>query len=161
MEVSEMTTLEEFVREVDERIVQIFNEAGVVHAMWHIIPREGKEIFFPSPTVRNKSVLDKVMRACFERIDVVRFAYISEAWTLTGADDDELNDAMLTGLRDHPDRVEILCYTAEDEMGRVLGIRPIIREEGEKPRLGPLTVERTKYDEGRFVGMLPARGRTQ
>jgi len=155
-----MTTLEEFVREVDERIVTIFKEAGVVHAMWHVVPRKGKEIFVPSPTVKNKAILDKVMRAFFDKIDSVRFVLINEAWTLVGSDDDELHDAMLTGLEDHPDRVEILCYTAEDEMGRVVGMRSIIREEGEKPKLGPLTVERVKASEGRFVGMLPQRGRS-
>jgi len=154
-----MTTLEEFVKDVDEKIVMIFEEMGVVYAMWHIVPREGREIFVPSPTVENKAVLDKVMRAFFEKIDAVRFALINEAWTLTGADDDELNEAMLTGLKDHPDRVEVVCYTAEDEMGRVLGMRSIIREKGKKPRLGPLSVERVKFSEGRFVGMLPQRGR--
>jgi hypothetical protein len=90
---------------------------------------------------------------------VVRYVYFAEAWTLHSnklVDDEELDRMMRKGLRNHPDRVEVVMFTAEDnEAGLISGHRKIIRDNG-RPHLGPLEMLPSgTISEGRMVGVLP------
>jgi hypothetical protein len=65
-------------------------------------------------------------------------------------------------LADHPDRVEIVILSGEDETaGWCTARRVIIRPQHGKPYLGPLEIDVFEVSEGRMVGLLPQRGTRQ
>jgi hypothetical protein len=94
---------------------------------------------------------------------VVRYVFIDEAWQLetTITDRDKIDRIHRRGIRNHPDRREILMYQAEDETGSVTAHRVITRPPNRKPQLGPLEFFRSQQSEGRLVGMLPVKGAAQ
>ena len=71
------------------------------------------------------------------------------------------------GVRNHPDRVEVLMFQGEDrDAGQMSMQRKIIRPANSKARLGPpdwLFDKNTHniQSEGRMVGLLPVRGTKQ
>jgi hypothetical protein len=70
------------------------------------------------------------------------------------------NKNQKVGIADDPRRIEIVTFNAEDAEGMIVARRPIIRHKG-RPHLGELHTEIFTSAEGRMVGLLPARGRTQ
>ena len=149
----------------------VFRKKGEVAPMWHAIRANGEQIIEAHPMWLGKDLANGLIRAQFDLLDVVRYIYIGEAWTLvrqTGLAKvpGEIEQIKRTGIADHPDRVEVVMIQGEDkEAGQIIALREIIRT-GKKPKLGPLefTFEpgsEAGSSEGRMVGMLPARGTKQ
>jgi hypothetical protein len=140
----------------------IFAVTGIVYPMWHTVTAAGDHKIINSPP-GDKDTAALLIRAYFELHDVVRYVFVDEAWTLMVPTSrySEMPDIMQRGLSDHPERVEVVMYQAEDASGAVTAHRNIIRPKTGKARLGPLHFFRSKQSEGRFVGMLPQRGTVQ
>ena len=107
------------------------------------------------------------MRAIAAEFELVRCAYVDEAWTANLSADApavNLQIAIMNriGVKAHPDRREAVIIAGEDYVsGSLMGIRYILRPEHGKPSLSPLTIDRYHNAEGRFVGILPPRGAKQ
>jgi len=153
-------TLEEFVKEVDSVVMVIFHQTGEILPMWHTVHANGEIKILPNPSVISKSLVSKIMRKWFAINEVVRYVYVNEEWSVMAKTEDvsSVKDHCETqSLEFHPDRVEILMYSAEDDSGQVTASRQIIREDGKLPALGELEITRASVSEGRFVGMLAPR----
>jgi hypothetical protein len=75
--------------------------------------------------------------------------------------DELIKYAREKGLAGHPDRVEIVVFSAEDENeGQLAAHRLIIRGNG-KPTLGPLLFMDETMSSSRLVGLLPRRATLQ
>jgi hypothetical protein len=149
-----MTTLRDFVTAIDEAVAPIFDAEGVIHPMWHVVTASGAHQVVPSPPTDDKDEMVFLLRAFFEARDVIRYVFIDEAWQVEATGPD-IDNVLRRGVAQHPDRVEVLMYSAEDDSGHVTARRVITRSKRGKPRLGPLQFEESKICAGRFVGLLP------
>jgi hypothetical protein len=135
---------------------------GNVAPIWHMITKDGEEIIELQPSM-DKDTAAVLMRALMEIREVVRYVYFTEAWMVVlsrGNPDAKVDE--LASLSEHPDRVEVVTFQAEDSYnGMLSGHREIIRPKGGKPYLGPLTILPPMESRGRMVGMLPRRGTLQ
>ena len=108
------------------------------------------------------------IRPLFRDKDVQQYVFMTEAWTVLAADEDAAAEAVDRcrtgqGLKDHPDRREIVMLQAEDKTGKTLGgMYYILRPEHGPPVLSPLhmmddeVITRT----GLLTGMLTERSQT-
>jgi hypothetical protein len=135
-----------------------FAEHGVILPMWHLVRDDGRGVVLPSPHP-DKDVAVRMARTVFQRLNIVRYIFVDEAWQVELALDDVagLDRVQRDGAETHPRRREIVMFTCEDEFGQLLGMRSIERPADAKPYLGPLDVEQPLESEGRFVGLLPQR----
>jgi hypothetical protein len=136
-----------------------FAEHGEITPMWHIETGDGREVVLKPPPV-DKDVGARIMRAALQKFDAVRCVFIDEAWTVEVAVDDaaEIERIDREGAATHPRRVEMVMFAGEDQMGQLIGTRPIERPPGAKAYLGQIEIESSPVSHGRFVGMLPPRG---
>jgi hypothetical protein len=152
-------TLCDFVTAIDTAVAPIFDAEGEIFPMWHIVTASGTHEVLPSMGC-DKDVMAIVARNYFKQNNVVRYVFIDEAWQVETTETD-MDKVLRTGVESHPDRVEVLMYSAEDDSGHVTARRVITRSKRGKPKLGPLQFEASKWCAGRFVGLLPQRGTIQ
>ena len=79
---------------------------------------------------------------------------VSEAWFVNSKEEIE------GSLEFYPGRLEVIYYRLEDE--DILGLearQEIHRPDGQQPYLGPLNIYECKNSDGRFVGLLPTKGK--
>jgi hypothetical protein len=140
-----------------------FMTTGSFPPTWHMITADGEHLY-SGPISPDKDTQVALIRALMIIRNIVRYVFIDEAWILERKEIDraELDRVYQTGLKNHPDRKEILMFSAEDQSaGMVTAHRDIIREPGRKARLGPLVIDNFTESEGRMVGLLPAPGTRQ
>jgi hypothetical protein len=96
------------------------------------------------------------LRKRFREQGVVRYALVTEAWTVN-----EKNEAASAWMAEHgtwedyPDRREIVTISAQDSKEYLCATRDIIRPAGGKPYLGKLSdIERPARPKGRLVNLL-------
>ena len=127
--------------------------------MYHAIAGD-KVFIIPSlhPDKANAVALVKVL---FAKHKVDRYVFMDEAWILEAHDRipsrEEMQRIQREGLEHHPDRREILMFSAEDRRGnRLMAHRFILRPERGKAKLSPLKVIDWTEGEtkGRMVGLL-------
>jgi hypothetical protein len=141
---------------------KIFRRRGCFDPMWHAILADGSHKIIPQ-TIDDKELQIGLVRAAFMLFDARAYVFISEAWALSGkARDNAERDAKLEqylreGIRENPDRVEILWLQAEDQTGMLSARRKILRPNNARAKLGEL-----EFDEmqgwsagGRMMGLLP------
>lgn len=137
-----------------------FRAAGEILPMYHAERRNGEHMILPAPPGPKDQAMILV-RAFFELHDIVRYIFIDEAWIVIGRGDDPRLD-LNTKASTHPDRREIVMFSAEDETGQYLGRRFILRPEHGPAKLSPLTMaEAGGTLQGRMIGLLPQRGSLQ
>jgi hypothetical protein len=139
-------------------VEKIFAMSGGVAAMFHYIKENGDHIVTLAPTNLDKDTGVALMRSVFELERAVAVMYIDEAWTFLSTDWNEVRAHIESGVgvAEHPRRIEIVHFSAEDDTGSLLGVRRIERPPGQKPQLGPLEIEESNgMSVGRFVGLLP------
>jgi hypothetical protein len=141
---------------------QVIAARGEVAPIWHMITSDGEEMIELTPPVHDKDTAIGLIRALMAMANVVRYIHLCEAWMLDDRKNRRYSDAEIRkiaeeGLSEHPDRMEVVIFQAEDhEAGMISGHRRIIRNKGDHPRLGPLELlPRGTESEGRFVGLLP------
>jgi hypothetical protein len=141
-----------------EQAGKIFEMTGVLYPMYHAITRDGQHAILTPPD-RDKDTAVAMVKAWFELNDIDRYVFVDEAWTIIAKPGDPLPDMKRIardGLSNHPDRREVVLFSAENRRGEwVTGIRYILRPEHGKPKLSPLTIDdMTLHSEGRMVGLL-------
>jgi hypothetical protein len=143
----------------------IFMKDGELLPIWECHARDGEVFVIGTPwgDTDEKDKVSEAMRAIFKKRDVTSYVYICEAWfRFFSQDEGGLDRAWKQGLSEDPQRCEALVFTAEDETGQLMAHRVIERDANGKPSLKPLEFQDTvSQSEGRFVGMLPARGKLQ
>jgi len=151
-------TLEEFMRSVSAAIDPIFAQTGQILPMYHIVAPIGETVI-PAPPVADKDVAVQLIRLLLEKVEASRVCFVDEAWTVTrkGTADDLEQMRQMAPPSEQSDRKEIVMFSVEDiAKGELLGYRDIIREPGQRPRLGELVIhERVTMSVGRMVGLLP------
>jgi hypothetical protein len=163
-------TFKDFVEGVSTNTETAFKRRGRIIPIWSAITRDGSPLITPAPC-DDKDMAAAMMRALFELADVVRYCFIDEAWqvriqgqSLAGESVEDWKRRMAIGPppSQHPDRIEIIMLSAEDEReGALMGRREIIRPARGRPKLGPLNIYAPTQGEGRFTGLLPRKGKMQ
>jgi hypothetical protein len=144
-----------------------FRDVGRIEPLWIATDQSGNQVVVPSPVpfISNaaKDYATLVVRAMFEFTGVTRYVFVCESWILLAEDSPiDIDAVQRDGIADHPGRREVINMTAESEVGGlVMAWRPIIRPPKGKAKLGPLIIEQREgmTVEGRFVSLLPRRGR--
>jgi hypothetical protein len=142
-----------------ELMIKIF---GHVAPVWHAIDGDGNHLVMQAATGMSKDEAAAAVAAVVEDKRCTRLMFTDEAWSAR----DEAGLAWVArhgSLHDYPGRIEIVTIQLENIDGsRLAGERRIIREDGQKPRLGPLEIVKATYSVGRFVGLLPhGKGETR
>ena len=158
---NDLTDLRALIEFASERIEMIFRKSGVIHSMYHAIAADGKHELI-SPASDDKDIAVALMRAAFELRGIDRYVFCDEAWIIdtskSGRTITEAEWAKIRreGLRNHPDRREIVMFSAENRRGeQLLASRYILRPEHGKATLMPLAFQEIfDKSEGRMVGLL-------
>lgn len=163
-----MTTLREEIEIASKHVEKIFAEQGELIPMWDVFTADGKRgiIGTPFSGEASKEAITYALRQMFEEFGVVRYVFVTEAWTLRqGLSEAETRKALKASLENHPDRREIIQLTGEDtESGQILAFREIIRNADGSATLGPLEwmlQGAGVWLEGRMIGLLPRKGSVQ
>lgn len=158
-----MTTipLRKFVEHCARRAEAIFKKQGRVLPMYHAIDRDGQDVVFPSPPVGGKDEQVAAARLMLEACGATRVAFIDEAWALDqGISDLDMKELNRTGLRNHPNRIEVILIAAEDQNeGMIMASSEIIRH-GDRAVIAKLKYMDEQHPgagayEGRMIGLLP------
>jgi hypothetical protein len=138
-------------------VEQMFAMARSVASVWHYVTADGNEVVMLSPPFLDKDLTIALMRTMLEVEEAVAVLYFDEAWTFVTSDLQEVADYLAHGLgaADHPRRVEIVHFTAEDDTGNLTAMRKIVRHRHRPPELGPLEFSDADMSVGRMVGLLP------
>ena len=112
-----------------------------------------------NPPPGDKDLSIALIKAWFELNEIDRYVYIDEAWIVDDRRNQlglDLDEVRRTGVRNHPDRREIVMFSAENRRGEQLTAkRFILRPEIGKPTLSPLDIDKPyEHSEGRMVGLL-------
>jgi hypothetical protein len=94
---------------------------------------------------------------CLNNID--RYVFMDEAWIVDdrrGQIGLDVEKIKREGVKNHPDRREVVMFSAENRRGeRLTAKRYILRPEIGKPTLAPLEIDpQFDHSEGRMVGLL-------
>jgi hypothetical protein len=154
---SEMT-IKEFIEFVSEPAKSIFKIEGVLKPMYHAIKSDGEEIIIPT-ILQDKDLTVTIIKEIFKELDIVKYVFMSEAWTLSSEKDKVPPELHKKGISEHPDRKEIILIMGEDDNGSTMASMDIIRRQDEDPTLGPLVFVSSEWYEGRMVGLLPQKGK--
>lgn len=147
----------------------VFAKNGLMRPMWHAVTEKNEHLIFDSPS-ENRDHAVALVRALFVARNVIRYVFMDEAWMLEALNDPQKVadlDKWTTGtvsLSEHPERVEIVLFSAEDyASGQVLAHRKIVRHSIGPATLRPLEVQDVDggTHEGRLVGLLPVQGMKQ
>ena len=158
----ELVTMLEF---ADATVQQIFKLTKRIFPMWHMVTATGETKLMPSPS-EDKDIAARRVRALFEELDVVRYVFVSEAWTVDIKPEDYpkivgwLNRE--GSLENYPGRSECLKMQGEDSesSAQLSWSRAIIRPKIGSARLGDLEKNASWKSDGRMVGLLPKRKAT-
>jgi len=135
---------------------EMFEHEGEVTMFWLAETSSGEQLRLVTPVVipegtpsaEAKHMIADKIREFFREHDVVRYGQAAEAWAAT----DETYDGPPS---EHPRRIEMISLTADDGIEFLAAMRDIIRPEGAKAYLGPLTeITRTEYPVGRLTNLL-------
>lgn len=151
-----MTDLKSMVRFASARAEDIFRESGVILPMYHAVRSTGEHMILPPPNA-DKDISVALMKVAFAVADVDRYVFMDEAWRVELTGNADGHRLFREGISDHPDRREIVMFSAENRRGEMLTAhRFILRPEHGKPVLAPLAF--TDMDQvnssGRMVGLL-------
>lgn len=151
-----MNTPHDMITQASPGVEAIFLKNGRMLPMYDALTRDGDRLIFHPPH-RDKETAIAMVRALFEAKDVVAYLFVDEAWALTTKD---LSVLKRSSISDHPDRIEIVAFTAEAEnSGMLCARRRIIRPVHGRAHLGPLEIDETFSANlhGRMTGLLPRR----
>jgi hypothetical protein len=131
-----------FLRRVSRIIENRFDQTGEVPPSWALITAGGKAhlVMTPFPATDEDPCGDNAkkagvafMRDYFREHDVVRYAFVAEAWQ--GAKSASVRPSM------DPSRTAVVWLIAEDRGGAITALREIIRPANGKPYLAKLGVD--------------------
>jgi hypothetical protein len=160
-----LTDLKSLVEFASRQAEKIFRQTGVIYPMYHAIKPDGDFMILPAPE-GDKDTSVGLIKAAFAIHAIDRYVFIDEGWILdqrlSGGAPLDLARIARTGLRDHPDRREVLLFLAENRRGeRQTGSRYILRPEHGRASLAPLKLDDMTglQSSGRMIGLLnPLQG---
>lgn len=148
--------LESMMKAASAGAERLFEKNGCMGPMYYAVRRNGEAFAFSPPGTKNKSIA--IVREIFERLDVVRYTFVDEAWFLeTQIDPSSAERAKIDreGIADNSDSVEVVLIMGEDAEGQRIAMRRIVRPDGKPPYLEPMEFEDMSQSEGRMTGLLP------
>ena len=159
---SKASDLQWLLEHASEFAATTFAKRGRVEPMWIAISDIARFVMTADSDDKDANVA--AIKKFFAKERVKLYVFMDEAWmvdrTKSGPpiSSTEFSDMDRKGLKDHPDRREIVALSGEDGQRIALGMRYILRPEHGKPSLTPLTFEFGESGElgGRMVGLLPA-----
>jgi len=157
---------EQLIRVISEAASKLFLQAGSIPMLMHFpAPHSDQVLVVPLPTTdgASKDLAAGFMRYALAEADAEWVVCVTEAWVLKVVTADAaqaIKDAADGGIADHPQREEILHLQMETTtLGCISAVREIHRDAAGKPSLGPLVIHDMDSYEGRFIGLLPNKGR--
>ena len=137
---------------------KLFRKDGVLYPLYHAITATGDTVIL-NPPPGDKDLSIALIKAWFELNEIDRYVYIDEAWIVDDRRNQlglDLDEVRRTGVRNHPDRREIVMFSAENRRGEQLTAkRFILRPEIGNAKLAPLDIDKPyEHSEGRMVGLL-------
>jgi hypothetical protein len=143
----------------DQFIAKRFKHVGRIYPMFHAETTD--DVLLIDTILENKDAVAAMLTKFFAEKNVQRFVFIDEAWFLdidqTGkkVSQDELDKIMREGIKDNPDRREVVQFHAQDAKMMHIWTREIIRPAKGKAKLGPLKKnEEWNNSQGRWHGLL-------
>jgi hypothetical protein len=138
---------------------KFFRRNGVLYLMYHCIKADGETAILTPPPDCDKDTSVALMKAWFAIENVDRYVFMDEAWIVDdrrGQIGLDIAKVKREGVRNHPERREIVLFSAENIRGeQLMATRFILRPEVGKPKLSPLKIDEPfDHSEGRMVGML-------
>lgn len=119
-----------------------FKHTGVIYPMFHA--ETESDTFIIRTMMEHKQAVAEMLTDYFSKENVQRFVMIDEAWILNCKVEigrEALDEIMRVGLKNHPDRIEVVMLHAQDITHLKTGRRKIIRPKKGKAKLGPLVVD--------------------
>jgi hypothetical protein len=153
-----MIDLKSLIEFASKQAEKLFRKQGAIYPMYHAIKASGEHVILtPPPGDKDMSVAMVKAWLALENISTVCF--IDEAWILDsrkGGPEIDVEKARRYGIRNHPDRREVVMFAAENREGQMLTARRfILRPEIGKSSLAPLVIDEAfDHSEGRMVGLL-------
>ena len=147
-----MTNLKKALEAVDKDVCRQFDNDGYVEMTW-LCQTPERAVIIPAPPGNvPKDVLVEAIKEVFQSLNVVRYVFVTESWSLALSPDDE-PPAKVAG---HPDAVETVTMTGEDlTTGEMLfRSRTIHRPADGPPYLGEPTDSDTSMSGGLFCNLL-------
>jgi hypothetical protein len=137
---------------------KLFRKDGVLYPLYHAITATG-DILILNPPPGDKDMSVALVKAWMEIERIDRYVFIDEAWIVDDRRNQlglDLDEVRRTGVRNHPDRREIVMFSAENRRGEQLTAkRFILRPEIGNAKLAPLDIDKPyEHSEGRMVGLL-------
>lgn len=166
-------TLRDFVNRASSGAERLFKKNGRMTQIVHYRAGDGHEA-----VVRvlgsSKDQKAAFIRALLRKVDANRVVLMDQSWMLDrrGKSEphfskDELTRFDREGLRNEPERVEVVSFYAEDQSeGQLMAHREIVRPVGRAPYLAALRLPLEErggiaVSQGRYVGLLPRRTTVQ
>jgi hypothetical protein len=163
---NQFKTLEDFLRHGADSASSAFLAQGHLEPMWICETGGGDMIIvggdMPSRLGNDRNKLAAVLKAAFKAHGVVRYVFMTEAWSLEkdGKSKDDLPASIKAGasIESHPDRREVISLTAESRDKHLLGMMYILRPEHGSAKLSEFKLfdDGEGKIEGRFTGLLGA-----
>jgi hypothetical protein len=161
------TTANELIEFAAHNAAEMFKQMGELRPIWHVVCANGDHGVIAAPLGKGgaeKDVVADAMREVFRRMDVVACVFMCESWLRLARGAETLDEAAIKrkGIQDDPQRKECLWFAAEDAEGETTAYQLIERPDGPEGRgvLQPLTrLSKLSRMEGRYVGMLPVKGK--
>lgn len=150
------TDLKELIRLASKNVDTIFAHTGQVLPMYHAVNSKGQNLIIPQPDA-DKDVAAAMIVALFAEQKIDHYVFLSEAWILETKGAPDMEKIALSGLEHHPDRREIVAFSAESrDGGAQTARRYILRPEHGRAKLSPLVMDEMSgvKSEGRMVGLL-------
>jgi hypothetical protein len=137
-------TLGAFLLRVSEIVEDTMEGNKCVDANWIMVTRGGEQHIVSTPMttqdIAGKQRVAYDMRRHFADIHVVRYAFVSEAWSPSAA---------------APDRKPVVLIYVQDDSGAMVAYREIFGDGGPNRTLGQLEIKGSEYSVGRFTNLLP------
>lgn len=155
---SPFKTLEDFIRHGADFAASTFNDAGQLEPMWICETKTGDMIIvggeMPPHIGNDRDRLAAILKAAFRAHGVVRYVFMTEAWSYEGK---EMPASIAAGasIESHPDRNEVISLVAEEPGKHLMGVMHILRPEHGRAKLTDFKLfDHGGKVEGRFTGLL-------
>jgi hypothetical protein len=155
---NELIDLKSLIEFASTQAEKLFRKQGILYPLYHCIRADGENVVL-NQMDRDKDLSVAMMKAWMHLNDVDRYVFFDEAWILDdrrGQLGIDMAKVQREGISKHPDRREIVMFSAENRRGEQLTARRfILRPEIGKASLTPLVIdEQYDHSEGRMVGLL-------
>ena len=153
----DLKSLIEFASTQAEKLFR--KQGGVIYPLYHCIKPNGESAILSPPGVGDKDLDVAMVKAWMQINDISTVCFMDEAWILDnrkGGPKIDMERVNREGVRNHPDRREVVMFSAENRDGEMLTARRfILRPEIGRPTLAPLVIdEQFEHSSGRMVGLL-------